>query len=53
MQTFDGQWSFTSENVILKAAAVDAVIEVGEKTIFTFEFYPRVEGNTVEYTLSP
>ncbi|KAI9148885.1 Endoglucanase B [Paramyrothecium foliicola] len=51
--TYDGQWKFEGDDVIIKAAAVDLVVANGKAATFTFEFYPRVEGNSVEYTLNP
>ncbi|KAI9370513.1 glycoside hydrolase superfamily [Aspergillus egyptiacus] len=52
--TYNNHWNWNEENVIITAAAIDAVIAAGETTVFTFEFYPRVEGevNTVEFTLT-
>ena len=38
--------------LILTAAVVDAVRETGKDTTFTIEFYPRVAGNAVNYTLT-
>lgn len=52
-QTWEGQWSFEGDNLILRAATVDRVIELAQPATFTFEFWPRVEGNVAEYTLSP
>ncbi|TIC93914.1 Endoglucanase B [Colletotrichum higginsianum] len=51
--TFSGQWNYDGAKVILTAATVQAVIASGKPTTFTFEFYPRVPGNNVTYTLSP
>jgi LysM repeat protein len=34
------------------AASVAAVVDAGVNTTFTFEFYPRVPGNAVNYTLT-
>ncbi|KAI4720858.1 endoglucanase B [Aureobasidium sp. EXF-10727] len=45
-------WNWDSNNLIITAAAVDAVQALGEDVIFTFEFYPRVPGNAVNYTLT-
>ncbi|KEY73831.1 hypothetical protein S7711_03125 [Stachybotrys chartarum IBT 7711] len=50
--TFDGQWAYEEDVVILRAATVNQVISGGQPTTFTFEFYPRVADNTVEYTLN-
>ncbi|KAF9870473.1 hypothetical protein CkaCkLH20_12140 [Colletotrichum karsti] len=51
--TFNGQWQYDGEKVILPQATVQAVITSGKSTVFTFEFYPRVPGNNVTYTLNP
>ncbi|KAF2007244.1 glycoside hydrolase family 5 protein [Amniculicola lignicola CBS 123094] len=49
--TYGGQWDWDGSNVVLKAAVVDAVKAAGMDTVFRVEFYPREEGNWVEYTL--
>lgn len=51
-QTYNSQWNWDSKNLIITAAAVNAVQALGEDVIFTFEFYPRVPGNAVNYTLT-
>ncbi|KAG9251901.1 glycoside hydrolase superfamily [Emericellopsis atlantica] len=51
--TWDGQWSFEGDNVIIRASIIDMVVSLGQPVTFTFEFYPRVEGNVVEYVLTP
>ncbi|CAG9953568.1 unnamed protein product [Clonostachys rosea f. rosea IK726] len=51
--TWEGQWSFEGGNAIIKSAAIDLVISLAKPVTFTFEFYPRVEGNVAEYVLSP
>ncbi|KAE8146633.1 glycoside hydrolase superfamily [Aspergillus avenaceus] len=51
--TYNNQWNWDEENVILTSAAIDAVVAAGEDTVFTFEFYPRVdESNAVNFTLT-
>ncbi|KAL4929796.1 putative extracellular endoglucanase [Aspergillus undulatus] len=52
--TYSNHWNWDAENVIITSAAIDVVVAAGETTIFTFEFYPRVNGtaNTVEFTLT-
>ncbi|BCS25048.1 putative extracellular endoglucanase [Aspergillus puulaauensis] len=52
--TYSSQWNWDDENVILTSAAIDAVVAAGETSIFTFEFYPRVNGtlNTANFTLT-
>jgi len=52
IQTYNSQWNWDTNNLIITAAAVDAVKTLGEDVIFTFEFYPRVPGNAVNYTLT-
>lgn len=39
-------------NLIITAAAVSVAQALGEDVVFTFELYPRVPGNAVNYTLS-
>lgn len=50
--TYNGQWNWDGQSVILTAALVDAVRQSGKDTTFTIEFYPRVAGNAVNYTLT-
>ncbi|KAL4914648.1 glycoside hydrolase superfamily [Aspergillus aurantiobrunneus] len=52
--TYSNHWNWDEENVIITSAAIDAVVAAGEATVFTFEFYPRVNGtlNTAEFTLT-
>ncbi|THZ39615.1 endoglucanase B [Aureobasidium pullulans] len=50
--TYNSQWNWDTDNVIITAAAVSAVQALGQDVIFTFEFYPRVPGNSVNYTLT-
>ncbi|KAH0282846.1 glycoside hydrolase [Aureobasidium namibiae CBS 147.97] len=50
--TYNSQWNWDTNNLIITAAAVNAVKSLGEDVIFTFEFYPRVSGNAVDYTLT-
>jgi len=52
LQTYNSQWNWDTDNVIITAAAVSAVQALGQDVIFTFEFYPRVPGNSVNYTLT-
>lgn len=52
MQTYSGQWDRDGASVKLTAATVAQVISGGVDTTFTFEFYPRVPGNAVNYTLT-
>ncbi|TIA42362.1 endoglucanase B [Aureobasidium pullulans] len=50
--TYNSQWNWDTDNVIITAAAVSAVQALGQDVIFTFEFYPRVPGDSVNYTLT-
>ncbi|KAI0199277.1 glycoside hydrolase family 5 protein [Astrocystis sublimbata] len=50
--TYSGQWNWDGGSVILTAATVDAVIAARVATTFTFDFYPRGPGNSLNYTLS-
>ncbi|RYP59055.1 hypothetical protein DL769_008704 [Monosporascus sp. CRB-8-3] len=50
--TYNGQWNWLGNNLVLTAATVDAVIAAGVDTTFTFDFFPRIPGNSVNYTLT-
>ncbi|KAI1422319.1 putative cellulase [Xylaria sp. FL1777] len=50
--TYSGQWNWDGNNLILTAATVDAVIAAGVATTFTFDFFPRIAGNSLNYTLN-
>lgn len=50
--TRDNHFRFDDNSVIITSAAVNAVIAAGVATTFTFEFFPRVPGNSVNYTLT-
>ncbi|GAP86404.1 putative endoglucanase B [Rosellinia necatrix] len=50
--TYSGQWNWDGGNLVLTAATVNAVISAGVPTVFTFDFFPRVPGNSVNYTLN-
>ncbi|TDZ32892.1 Endoglucanase B [Colletotrichum spinosum] len=51
--THDSQWKYDGAKIILPQATVQAVIDGGKPTTFTFEFFPRVPGNNVTYILEP
>lgn len=38
--------------MVLKAKALQAVLAANVSTVFTFEFYPRVPDNVVNYTVA-
>ncbi|KAL2787968.1 glycoside hydrolase superfamily [Aspergillus keveii] len=52
--TYSNHYNWGDDNVIITAAAIDAVVAAGQTTVFTFEFYPRVAGgvNTANFTLT-
>ncbi|KAH0352254.1 endoglucanase B, partial [Aureobasidium melanogenum] len=50
--TYNSQWNWDTDDLIVTAAAVNAAQTLSEDVIFTFEFYPRVPGNAVNYTLT-
>lgn len=50
--TYSGQWNWDGGDLILTATTVNAVIAAGVATTFTFDFFPRVPGNSVNYTLT-
>jgi endoglucanase len=37
---------------VLKSAVLEAVRAAGKSTTFTVEFYPRMQGNVVDYTVT-
>ncbi|KAK0661371.1 Endoglucanase B [Lasiodiplodia hormozganensis] len=50
--TYSNQWNWDASNVILTSSAVKAVVSAAKSTTFTLEFYPRVPGNAVNFTLT-
>jgi endoglucanase len=50
--TYNNQWDWNGQGVILKAATLDAVRSAGMEVTFTVEFYPREAGNAVNYTIT-
>ncbi|OAL05978.1 glycoside hydrolase [Phaeosphaeriaceae sp. SRC1lsM3a] len=50
--TYSGQWDWSAQGVILKAATLDAVRAAGITTSFMIEFYPREPKNAVNYTIT-
>ncbi|OTA65729.1 glycoside hydrolase family 5 protein [Hypoxylon sp. EC38] len=50
--TYSSHWDRDGAHVILKESAIAQVISGKVPTTFTFEFYPRVAGNAVNYTLT-
>ncbi|KAL9090286.1 MAG: hypothetical protein Q9165_005318 [Trypethelium subeluteriae] len=50
--TYSSQYNWDGSTVTITAATVQDVVTIGQTTVFTFEFYPRVPGNAVNYTLT-
>ncbi|KAI3316631.1 glycoside hydrolase family 5 protein [Xylariaceae sp. AK1471] len=50
--TYSGQWNWDGDNLILTATTVNAVIAAGVAATFTFDFFPRIPGNSLNYTLN-
>ncbi|TKX19731.1 cellulase-like protein 7 [Elsinoe australis] len=50
--TYNGQWNFDANNVIIAQNAITAVKTLGQAVTFEFEFYPRVPGNSANYTIT-
>ncbi|ORY19903.1 endoglucanase D precursor [Clohesyomyces aquaticus] len=50
--TYNNHWDWDAGHVILKAAVLDAVRAAGKTTTFLIDFYPRVPGNSVNFTLT-
>ena len=53
MQTYNNHYGWTADTVVLKKSVVDMVASKRKKAIFTFDFFPRVPGNSLNYTLNP
>ncbi|KAM0324852.1 hypothetical protein ACHAQA_007818 [Verticillium albo-atrum] len=51
--TFNSHFFWEGSNVILRSSAITAVLNLNKAVDFVFEFYPRVAGNSVTYTLDP
>jgi len=51
-QTYNSQWKWDAKNLIITTSAVNAVVQAGKSATFTFEFWPRVAGNSLNYTLT-
>jgi endoglucanase len=50
--TYNNHWNWDAGNLILTKGASDAVVNARKTATFTFEFWPRVPGNSVSYTLT-
>jgi endoglucanase len=50
--TYNGQWDFDAQSVIIRAASVQAAVAAGQTTTFVVEFFPRMPGNNATYTLT-
>ncbi|PNS18476.1 hypothetical protein CAC42_6293 [Sphaceloma murrayae] len=50
--TYSGQWNFDAGNVVIAQNAISAVKTLGQAVTFEFEFYPRVAGNSANYTIT-
>lgn len=50
--TYNNQWNWNAQGVVLTAATLDAVRAAGKDTTFLIEFYPREPGNSVSYTIT-
>ncbi|KAK0635967.1 glycoside hydrolase superfamily [Bombardia bombarda] len=52
--TFNSHWNFDQDRVKIGRNAIQAVIASGKNTTFTFEFFPRAEGNgnQLDYVLT-
>lgn len=52
-QTYQSHWDFDSSHVIVKSSVLQAVLAAKFATGLTFEFFPRVHANTVNFTIGP
>jgi endoglucanase len=50
--TYNNQWNWNAQGVVLTAATLEAVRAAGKDTTFMIEFYPREPGNAVNYTIT-
>ena len=51
--TYSSQYNWDAESVTITASAVQAVVAAaGQTCTFKFEFYPRIPGNSVNYTIT-
>lgn len=50
--TYSSQYNWDGSTVTITSSAVQSVVATGQTTVFTFEFYPRVPGNAVNFTLT-
>jgi endoglucanase len=50
--TYNNQWNWNAQGVVLTAATLEAVRAAGKDTTFMIEFYPREPGNVVNYTIT-
>jgi endoglucanase len=51
-QTYSNHWNWDAANLIISKGAIGAVVQAKKRAVFTFEFWPRVPGNSVNYTLT-
>ena len=52
-QTYQSHWDYDSSHVVVKSSILQAVLAANFATGLTFEFYPRVHANTVNFTIGP
>ncbi|KAF2460558.1 glycoside hydrolase superfamily [Lineolata rhizophorae] len=50
--TYSNQWNWDDSNLIVALSAISTIASTNQTTWFEWEFYPRVPGNTVNYTLN-
>ena len=50
--TYSSQYNWAGSTVTITSATIQDVVAAGQTTVFTFEFYPRVPGNAVNFTIS-
>ncbi|KAK7515566.1 endoglucanase D precursor [Phyllosticta citriasiana] len=51
--TYSSQWTWDDSHVILEGAVAQAVSSAEQAVDLTFEFYPRVPGNSLNLTMTP
>ncbi|KAF2674887.1 glycoside hydrolase [Microthyrium microscopicum] len=50
--TYNNHWKWDEKNIIITKDAMGIVAQKKKPATFTFEFFPRVPGNSINYTLT-
>ncbi|KAF2873031.1 glycoside hydrolase superfamily [Massariosphaeria phaeospora] len=49
--TYQSHWDFNASHVMVKSSVLQAVLAAHGAAVLTFEFYPRMRANSVNFTL--